>query len=260
MILLKSQEEIEQIRKSSLLVGRTLAEVGKHIKPGVTTAFLDKIGEQFIRDNGATPVFKGYGGFPSALCISINDEIVHGFPSDKRFLEDGDIVSIDCGTDLNGFIGDSAYTIMVGEVKPEVQKLLKVTKEALYLGVEKCVEGNRLGDIGHAIQTHIEKNGFSVVREMCGHGVGIKLHEDPNVCNYGKPGTGPLLKAGMVFAIEPMVNLGSKNVKFINDGWTPVTKDGKPSAHFEHDVAIGKDKADLLSTFEEIEKLMTNQQ
>lgn len=260
MILLKSQEEIEQIRKSSLLVGRTLAEVGKHIKPGVTTAFLDKIGEQFIRDNGATPVFKGYGGFPSALCISINDEIVHGFPSDKRFLEDGDIVSIDCGTDLNGFIGDSAYTFMVGEVKPEVQKLLKVTKEALYLGVEKCVEGNRLGDIGHAIQTHIEKNGFSVVREMCGHGVGIKLHEDPNVCNYGKPSTGPLLKAGMVFAIEPMVNLGSKNVKFINDGWTPVTKDGKPSAHFEHDVAIGKDKADLLSTFEEIEKLMTNQQ
>lgn len=260
MILLKSQEEIEQIRKSSLLVGRTLAEVGKHIKPGVTTAFLDKIGEQFIRDNGATPVFKGYGGFPSALCISINDEIVHGFPSDKRFLEDGDIVSIDCGTDLNGFIGDSAYTFMVGEVKPEVQNLLKVTKEALYLGVEKCVEGNRLGDIGHAIQTHIEKNGFSVVREMCGHGVGIKLHEDPNVCNYGKPGTGPLLKAGMVFAIEPMVNLGSKNVKFINDGWTPVTKDGKPSAHFEHDVAIGKDKADLLSTFEEIEKLMTNQQ
>ena len=260
MILLKSQEEIEQIRKSSLLVGRTLAEVGKHIKPGVTTAFLDKIGEQFIRDNGATPVFKGYGGFPSALCISINDEIVHGFPSDKRFLEDGDIVSIDCGTDLNGFIGDSAYTFMVGEVKPEVQKLLKVTKEALYLGVEKCVEGNRLGDIGHAIQTHIEKNGFSVVREMCGHGVGIKLHEDPNVCNYGKPGTGPLLKAGMVFAIEPMVNSGSKNVKFINDGWTPVTKDGKPSAHFEHDVAIGKDKADLLSTFEEIEKLMTNQQ
>lgn len=260
MILLKSQEEIEQIRKSSLLVGRTLAEVGKHIKPGVTTAFLDKIGEQFIRDNGATPVFKGYGGFPSALCISINDEIVHGFPSDKRFLEDGDIVSIDCGTDLNGFIGDSAYTFMVGEVKPEVQKLLKVTKEALYLGVEKCVEGNRLGDIGHAIQTHIEKNGFSVVREMCGHGVGIKLHEDPNVCNYGRPGTGPLLKAGMVFAIEPMVNLGSKNVKFINDGWTPVTKDGKPSAHFEHDVAIGKDKADLLSTFEEIEKLMTNQQ
>lgn len=260
MILLKSQEEIEQIRKSSLLVGRTLAEVGKHIKPGVTTAFLDKIGEQFIRDNGATPVFKGYGGFPSALCISINDEIVHGFPSDKRFLEDGDIVSIDCGTDLNGFIGDSAYTFMVGEVKPEVQRLLKVTKEALYLGVEKCVEGNRLGDIGHAIQTHIEKNGFSVVREMCGHGVGIKLHEDPNVCNYGKPGTGPLLKAGMVFAIEPMVNSGSKNVKFINDGWTPVTKDGKPSAHFEHDVAIGKDKADLLSTFEEIEKLMTNQQ
>lgn len=254
MILLKSQEEIELIRKSSLLVGRTLAEVGKHIKPGVTTAFLDRIGEQFIRDNGATPVFKGYGGFPSALCISINDEVVHGFPSDDRFLEEGDIVSIDCGTDLNGFIGDSAYTFVVGDVKPEVAKLLKVTKEALYLGVEKCVEGNRVGDIGHAIQTHVEKNGFSVVREMCGHGVGIKLHEDPNICNYGRPGTGPLLKAGMVIAIEPMVNMGSKNIKFINDGWTPITRDGKPSAHFEHDVAIGKEKADLLSSFEEIEK------
>ena len=254
MILLKSQEEIELIRKSSLLVGRTLAEVGKHIKPGVTTAFLDRIGEQFIRDNGATPVFKGYGGFPSALCISINDEVVHGFPSDDRFLEEGDIVSIDCGTDLNGFIGDSAYTFVVGDVKPEVAKLLKVTKEALYLGVEKCVEGNRVGDIGHAIQTHVEKNGFSVVREMCGHGVGIKLHEDPNICNYGRSGTGPLLKAGMVIAIEPMVNMGSKNIKFINDGWTPITRDGKPSAHFEHDVAIGKEKADLLSSFEEIEK------
>ena len=254
MILLKSQEEIELIRKSSLLVGRTLTEVGKHIKPGVTTAFLDRIGEQFIRDNGATPVFKGYGAIPSALCISINDEVVHGFPSDDRFLEEGDIVSIDCGTDLNGFIGDSAYTFVVGDVKPEVAKLLKVTKEALYLGVEKCVEGNRVGDIGHAIQTHVEKNGFSVVREMCGHGVGIKLHEDPNVCNYGRPGTGPLLKAGMVIAIEPMVNMGSKNIKFINDGWTPITRDGKPSAHFEHDVAIGKEKADLLSSFEEIEK------
>ena len=255
MILLKSREEIELIRNSSLLIGRTLAEIGKFIKPGVTTAFLDKIGEQFIRDNGATPVFKGYDGFPSSFCISINDEIVHGFPSDERFLEDGDIVSIDGGANLNGFISDSAYTFVVGEVKPEVAKLLKVTKEALYLGIEKCVEGNRVGDIGYAIQTHVEKNGFSVVREMCGHGVGIKLHEDPNICNYGCPGTGPLLKEGMVFAIEPMVNMGSKNIKFINDGWTPITKDGKPSAHFEHDVAVGKEKADLLSSFEAIEKM-----
>ena len=255
MILLKSREEIELIRNSSLLIGRTLAEIGKFIKPGVTTAFLDKIGEQFIRDNGATPVFKGYDGFPSSFCISINDEIVHGFPSDERFLEDGDIVSIDGGANLNGFISDSAYTFVVGEVKPEVAKLLKVTKEALYLGIEKCIEGNRVGDIGYAIQTHVEKNGFSVVREMCGHGVGIKLHEDPNICNYGRPGTGPLLKEGMVFAIEPMVNMGSKNIKFINDGWTPITKDGKPSAHFEHDVAVGKEKADLLSSFEAIEKM-----
>ena len=255
MILLKSREEIELIRNSSLLIGRTLAEIGKFIKPGVTTAFLDKIGEQFIRDHGAPPVFKGYDGFPSSFCISINDEIVHGFPSDERFLEDGDIVSIDGGANLNGFISDSAYTFVVGEVKPEVAKLLKVTKEALYLGIEKCVEGNRVGDIGYAIQTHVEKNGFSVVREMCGHGVGIKLHEDPNICNYGRPGTGPLLKEGMVFAIEPMVNMGSKNIKFINDGWTPITKDGKPSAHFEHDVAVGKEKADLLSSFEAIEKM-----
>ena len=256
MILLKSREEIELIRNSSLLIGRTLAEIGKFIKPGVTTAFLDKIGEQFIRDNGATPVFKGYDGFPSSFCISINDEIVHGFPSDERFLEDGDIVSIDGGANLNGFISDSAYTFVVGEVKPEVAKLLKVTKEALYLGIEKCVEGNRVGDIGYAIQTHVEKNGFSVVREMCGHGVGIRLHEDPNICNYGRPGTGPLLKAGMVFAIEPMVNIGSRNIKFINDGWTPITKDGKVSAHFEHDVAVGKEKSDLLSSFEEIEKII----
>ena len=216
MILLKTQEEIELIRKSSLLIGKALAEIGKYIKPGVTTAFLDRIGEQFIRDSGATPVFKGYDGFPSSFCISINDEIVHGFPSDERFLEDGDIVSIDGGANLNGFISDSAYTFTVGEVNPEITKLLKVTKEALYLGVEKCVEGNRVGDIGYAIQTHVEKNGFSVVREMCGHGVGIRLHEDPNICNYGRPGTGPLLKAGMVFAIEPMVNIGSRNIKFIN--------------------------------------------
>ncbi len=256
MILLKTQEEIELIRKSSLLIGKALAEIGKYIKPGVTTAFLDRIGEQFIRDSGATPVFKGYDGFPCAFCISINDEIVHGFPSDNRFLKDGDIISIDGGANLNGFISDSAYTFTVGEVNPEIAKLLKVTKEALYLGVEKCVEGNRVGDIGYAIQTHVEKNGFSVVREMCGHGVGIRLHEDPNICNYGRPGTGPLLKTGMVFAIEPMVNMGSRNIKFINDGWTPITKDGKVSAHFEHDVAVGKEKPDLLSSFEEIEKII----
>ncbi len=255
MILLKTAEEIELIRKSSLLVGKTLAEVGKHVKPGVTTAYLDKIGEQYIRDHGATPVFKGYGGFPSALCISVNDEVVHGFPSDDKFLKEGDIVSIDCGTNLNGYIGDSAYTFMVGNVAPEVSMLLRVTKEALYLGIEKCIEGNRLGDIGHAIQTHVEKNGYTVVRELCGHGVGKKLHEDPNVSNYGRQGTGPVLKVGMILAIEPMINLGSKNIKFVNEGWTAVTKDGKPSAHFEHDVAIGQERPDILSSFEEVEKL-----
>lgn len=256
MIRLKTKEEIELIRKSSLLVGETLAEVGKHVKPGVTTAYLDKIGEQFIRDNGATPVFKGYEGFPAALCISVNDVVVHGIPSDDLYIKEGDIVSIDCGTNLNGYIGDSAYTFMVGEVKPEVQRLLKVTKEALYLGLEKCVAGNRVGDIGHAIQTHCEKNGYTVVRELCGHGVGIRLHEDPSVPNFGIKGTGALLKEGMVIAVEPMINMGSKNVKFSQeDGWTVRTKDGKHSAHFEHDVAIGTERPDILSSFEPIEKL-----
>lgn len=256
MIRLKTKEEIELIRKSSLLVGETLAEVGKYVKPGVTTAYLDRIGEQFIRDNGATPVFKGYEGFPAALCISVNDVVVHGIPSDDFYIKEGDIVSIDCGTNLNGYIGDSAYTFVVGEVKPEVQRLLKVTKEALYLGLEKCVAGNRVGDIGHAIQTHCEKNGYTVVRELCGHGVGIRLHEDPSVSNFGIKGTGVLLKEGMVIAVEPMINMGSKNVKFSQeDGWTVRTKDGKPSAHFEHDVAIGVEKPDILSSFEPIEKL-----
>ncbi|MBR4198032.1 MAG: type I methionyl aminopeptidase [Bacteroidales bacterium] len=256
MIRLKTKEEIELIRESALLVGKTLAEVGKYVKPGVTTAFLDKIGEQFIRDNGATPVFKGYNGFPAALCISVNDVVVHGIPSEDMFIKEGDIVSIDCGTNLNGYIGDSAYTFTCGEVRPEVLRLLKVTKEALYLGLEKCVEGNRVGDIGHAIQTHCEKNGYTVVRELCGHGVGIRLHEDPSVSNFGVKGTGPLLKEGMVIAVEPMINLGSKNVKFSQeDGWTCRTKDGKPSAHFEHDVAIGKHAPDILSSFEPIENI-----
>ncbi len=254
MILLKTKEEIELIRRAALLVGKSLAEVGHHVKPGVPTAFLDKIGEQFIRDNGGIPLCKGYEGFPSAFCMSVNDVVVHGIPSEKLFLNEGDNISIDCVIELDGYVGDSAYTFAVGEIKPEMQRLLKVTKESLYLGLDRCKAGNRLGDIGHAVQQHCEKNGYSIVRELCGHGVGFKMHEDPNVCNYGVPGTGALLKEGMVIAVEPMVCMGSKNVKFSKeDGWTCRTKDGKPAAHFEHTVAITKNGPDILSSFDFIE-------
>ena len=254
MIRYKTPEEIEGIRESALLVGKTLGEIEKHIKPGVTTQHLDEIAEQFIRDNGAIPMFKGYGGFPAALCISVNDVVVHGFPG-TQVLKEGDIISVDCGTLLNGFVGDSAYTFMVGEVKPEIVRLLEVTKEALYLGLEKCIAGNRIGDVGYAIQAYVEKNGYSVVRELCGHGVGIKLHEEPNVPNYGKQGSGVLLKEGMVIAVEPMINMGKRNVKFEKDGWTVRTKDGYPSAHFEHNVAIGTIKPDILSSFDFINQV-----
>lgn len=254
MILLKTKEEVELIRASARLVGKTLAEVGRHICPGVTTAYLDHIGEQFIRDNGGIPLCKGYEGFPAALCISVNDVVVHGIPSEGLFIQEGDNVSVDCVIELDGYVGDSAYTFVAGEDSAEMQRLLKVTKEALYIGLENCKEGNRIGDIGHAVQQHCEKNGYSVVRELCGHGVGFKMHESPNVPNYGVKGTGPLLKEGMVIAVEPMVCMGSKNVKFSKeDGWTCRTKDGKPAAHFEHTVAIGKHGPDILSTFEFIE-------
>lgn len=254
MILLKTKEEIELIRDASRLVGQSLAEVGRHIRPGVTTAFLDKIGEQFIRDNGGIPLCKGYEGFPASFCISVNDVVVHGIPSEDFFIQDGDIVSLDVVVELNGYCGDSAYTFACGEVSPEKQRLLKTTKEALYIGLDKVKEGNRIGDIGSAVQMHCEKNGYSIVRELCGHGVGIKMHESPNVPNYGVPGTGPLLKEGMVIAVEPMVCMGSKNVKFSQeDGWTCRTKDGKPAAHFEHTVAITKNGPDILTTFDFIE-------
>lgn len=252
MIVLKTQEEIELIRKAALLVGKTLAEVGRHIHPGVTTRYLDSIGEQFIRDNGGIPLCKGYEGFPSALCISVNDVVVHGIPSDL-FIKEGDNVSLDCVISLDGYVGDSAFTFPVGEITPEMRRLMRVTRECLYLGIEKCKPGNRLGDIGHAVQAHAEKNGFGVVRELCGHGVGFKMHESPNVPNYGVPGTGVLLKEGMVIAIEPMITMGSKNVKFSQeDGWTCRTKDGKPAAHYEHTVAITSKGVDILSSFDEI--------
>ena len=253
MIFLKTEEEIELLRESNLLVGMTLGEVAKHIRPGISTLELDKVAEEFIRSHGAVPGFLGYGGFPNTLCISVNEEVVHGIPSAKRILQEGDVVSVDCGTLKNGFYGDSAYTFEVGEVEEDVKKLLRVTKESLYKGIGKAVAGLRIGDIGHAVQSHCEANGFSVVREMVGHGVGHELHEDPQVPNYGRQGQGVKLKEGMVIAIEPMINMGVRNVFQMSDGWTIKTRDHLPAAHFEHTIAIGKGEADILSTFEYIE-------
>jgi methionyl aminopeptidase len=255
MIFYKNEEEINLIRESSLLVGKTLAEVAKLIKPGVKTLDLDKCAEQFIRDHGGIPAFKGYHGFPATLCISPNAQVVHGIPNEYE-LKEGDIISVDCGVLKNGFYGDSAYTFSVGLIDAEVNKLLIVTKECLLKGIEMCVEGKRIGDISEAVQTHAEINGFGVVRELVGHGVGKQLHESPEVPNYGKRGSGAKLKEGMVIAIEPMINMGKKEVKFSKDGWTVTTADLKPSAHFEHTVAIRKGKADVLSSFAIIEEVI----
>ncbi|MDD3355293.1 MAG: type I methionyl aminopeptidase [Dysgonamonadaceae bacterium] len=252
MIYLKTDEEIELMRESNRLVGMTLGELSKQIKPGVTTLQLDKIADEFIRDHGATPSFLGYGGFPNSICTSVNENVVHGIPNSKP-LQEGDVLSIDCGTSKNGFSGDSAYTFCVGEVAEEVKELLRATRKALYLGIEQAKEGNRIGDIGYTIQTYCEKQGYSVVRELVGHGIGQEMHEAPEVPNYGRRGTGALIRNGMCIAIEPMVNLGSKNVVFESDGWTVRTKDRKPSAHFEHTIAVRNGKADILSTFEFIE-------
>ncbi len=256
-IVYKTDEEIELMRLSSLLVGKTLAEVAKLIKPGVTTQELDTMAEQFIRDNNALPGFKGLYDCPSTLLCSVNEAVVHGLPT-KKPLVNGDIVSVDCGVLMNDFYGDAAYTFMVGEVKPEIKKLLKVTQECLQKGIEQAVHGNRVGDIGYAIQKHAEDNGYGVVRELVGHGLGKELHEEPQVPNYGKRGQGVQLKEGMVIAIEPMINMGKRNVKQLDDGWTIVTTDGKPSAHFEHDVAIKKGKAEVLSTHEYVEEVLKN--
>jgi methionyl aminopeptidase len=258
MIFLKTDEEIELLRISNLIVAKTLAEVAKLIAPGVSTAQLDKVAEEFIRDHGAIPGFLGYGGFPKSICTSVNDQVVHGIPSEKAFLKEGDIISVDCGAYINGFHGDSAYTFPVGEVKPEIMELLRTTKESLYLGIEQAVEGKRMGDIGSAIQSHCEAKGYSVVREMIGHGVGRNLHESPEVPNYGRKGNGTMLKTGMTIAIEPMINLGKRQLVFENDGWTTRTIDRMPSAHFEHSVAVRKGKADILSTFEYIEQVLGN--
>ena len=259
-IYLKTEDEIELMRQANQLVGRTLGELAKHIKPGVTTLQLDKIAEEFIRDHGAQPTFKGfpnpYGGpFPASICTSVNDAVVHGVPNAETVLKEGDIISIDCGTLLNGFNGDSAYTFCVGEVTDEVKKLLKTTKESLYKGIENAVAGNHLGDISSAVQDHCEAQKYGVVRELTGHGIGREMHEDPQVPNYGRRGNGVLLKAGMCIAIEPMITMGERTIWMDQDRWTIRTRDGKPAAHFEHTIVVRKGKAEILSSFEEVESI-----
>jgi len=255
MIFYKTDEEIETIREGAVILGRAHAEVAKVIKPGVTTKFLDSVAFEYIKSNFAEPSFKGYNAFPASLCISVNDQVVHGIPGDYT-LKDGDIVSIDCGVFYKGFHSDSAYTYAVGEVEEKTRHLLKVTKESLYKAIENAIVGNRIGDIAYAVQAHAENEGFSIVRELVGHGVGKMLHEGPEVPNYGKRGKGVKLEEGMVLAIEPMINLGRKNIVQEGDGWTIRTADRKPSAHFEHTVAIRRDKADILTTFEYIEEVI----
>ncbi|MDO9261320.1 MAG: type I methionyl aminopeptidase [Flavobacteriaceae bacterium] len=251
MIKIKSIEEIELMRESALLVSRCLGLIAKEIKPGVTTKSLDKLAEEFIRDNGGIPGFLGMYGFPNTLCASPNEQIVHGIPTDKP-LENGDIISIDCGVLKNEFYGDHAYTFEIGEVAEETKKLLQITKESLYIGIRELKIGNRVGDIGFAIQNYVEKHGYGVVRELVGHGLGRKMHEDPEIPNYGKKGTGKKLVNGMVIAIEPMINLGTHKIIQFKDGWTIKTADLKPSAHFEHNVALIDGKPELLSTFQYI--------
>ena len=262
MIFLKNREEIELMRESALMVSRTLGIVAKEIKPGVTPLYLDKLAEEFIRDNGGVPAFKGYPSrekgvkpFPGTLCISINEAVVHGIPTDKP-LKEGDIISVDCGVKKNGFFGDHAYTFGVGQISQEAKKLIDVTKESLYIGIQQMISGNRIGDISYAIQQHAEKNGYGVVRELVGHGLGRKMHEDPEVPNFGKRGNGPKITEGMVLAIEPMINMGVKDINYLKDGWTIITADKKPSAHFEHDVAVVDGKPEILSSYAWIEEAL----
>ena len=259
-IFLKTEDEIELMRQANQLVGKTLGELAKHIKPGVTTLQLDQIAEEFIRDHGAIPTFKNFPNdygvpFPASICTSVNDVVVHGIPDDKTVLKEGDIISIDCGTVLNGFNGDSCYTFCVGEVSEEVKNLLRVTKESLYRGIENAVAGRHLGDISDAVQSHCEQNKYGVVRELTGHGIGRQMHEDPQVPNYGRRGNGVLLKAGMCLAIEPMITMGARDIYMMPDRWTIRTRDGKWAAHFEHTIAVRKGRAEILSSFDEVEKI-----
>ena len=262
MIFLKTEDEIELMRAANLLVGDTLAELAKMIKPGVTTAQLNSVAEEYIRDHGAVPTFLGFpnphgGPFPASICTSVNDVVVHGVPNDTP-LEEGDIVSVDCGTLLNGFNGDSCYTFCVGEVTEEVKALLQTTKESLYKGIEEALPGKRIGDIGASVQEHCTRAGYGVVREFVGHGIGKEMHEDPPVPNYGRRGNGPMIKNGMCIAIEPMITLGEPSIYMMPDMWTIKTRDGKVAAHYEHTIAIHNGKFDILSSFDKIEREMNN--
>ena len=257
MVHLKTKEEIEQLRASNLLVSRTIAEVAKFIGPGVTTLRLDRIAEQFIRDNGAEPGFLGYSGYPGTLCTSVNQQVVHGIPS-AYVLKEGDIISVDCGVLYNGYYGDSAYTFAVGEIEEPVKSLLRTTKESLFRAVGQAMAGKRIGDISYAVQSYCEKEGFSIVRELVGHGIGKNLHEQPEVPNYGKRGQGLRLQKGLVICIEPMVNMGKREIVHSSDGWTVSTADHMPSAHFELCVAVGENGPDVLSTFGFIEEAYSN--
>ena len=258
MIYLKTAEEIEKMRLAGDLVGRTLGECAKWVKPGVTTLKIDTIAREFILDNGGKPSCLGYHGFPGTLCIEVNETVVHGFPSNYT-LREGDIIGLDCVAELNGYCGDSCYTFAVGEIAEKTAALLRTTKESLYKGIEAARAGKRIGDIANAVQTYCEHRGYSVVREMCGHGIGKSMHEDPEMPNYGRRGVGPLLKPGMVIAIEPMINLGSKNIVISEDGWQCRTKDRKPSAHYEHTIAITDAEPDILTTFKYIDKVLASQ-
>lgn len=255
MIFYKTEEEIELIRESAQILGKAHGEVAKHVKAGIKTKDLDKIAEEFIADHGATASFKGYNGFPATLCISTNEVVVHGFPSEYE-LKDGDIISIDCGVFYKGFHSDSAYTYPVGDIPPETLSLLKATKESLYKGIEEAKFGNRIGDVAYAVQKYVEDRGYTVVRELVGHGLGRSLHEGPEVPNYGKRGRGPKLNEGLVIAIEPMVNLGVRNIVQESDGWTIRTRDRQPSAHYEHTIAIFKDRTEILTTHKYIEEVV----
>ena len=256
MIFLKTDEEIELMRASNKLLGMAYGEVAKAIAPGVSTAKLDKLAEEFIRDNGGIPSCKGYEGYPATLCTSVNEQLVHGIPSEKQVLKEGDIISVDCCVELNGFNADSAYTFPVGEVSEDKMRLMRTTKQALYLGIEQAVTGRRIGDIGFAIQHFCEAAGYSVAREFVGHGIGRDLHEDPDVPNYGRRGNGVMLKNGMVLAIEPMICMGRRNLIMESDGWTARTADRKPTAHYELSVCVRNGKADILSTFEYIQQTL----
>lgn len=257
MIYLKTPEEINQMREAATLVSRTLGEVARWIEPGVTTQKLDTIAREFIRDNGGRPACLGYEGFPGTLCIEVNETVVHGFPS-NYVLREGDIIGIDTVVEKDGFMGDSCYTFPVGEIDSKVMDLCRTTKESLYVGIEACRPGHRIGDIANAIQTYCERRGYSVVREMCGHGIGRSMHEDPEVPNYGRPGTGAVVRNGMCICIEPMINMGSRNIVIERDGWQCRTKDRKPSAHYEHTLAIVDGNVEILTTFDYIREVLTD--